>query len=180
MFILFIYSSLCIKKHIFDFVTRQYPKLIQLYIHPMELVELKIRKGIGSFFKEMYENKFISIEIESQNTDGSIRTRGPYDQDSLIIGIVFISKNYKIILYNDGPYVEYISIAFAENFSFLCEQHFKDAFPATWLFHPDDSFNSLSNPIIFNYDHQNAVWGVAILIPCLVIVYLIYTFACQD
>lgn len=181
MLFLFIHSSFCLKKQVFDFITRQYPSSIHLYVNPMEMVELKIKKGVGSFFAEMYSNNYISIEVESKNADGSIRTRGPYDSNSLLVGLVFKTSNYKIVLYNDGPYVEHIFIIFGENFSYVCNHTIThgDAVPASWLFSPQDSFESISYPIIYNYDHQNAVWGIGILIPCLVIVFLFYTFKCR-
>lgn len=178
MIFLLIYYSF--SKQVFNFIDRRIPDSLILNIRPMELIEINIWSGNATFFSAM-KTKFISVEVETENYDGRKESKGIFDEKSDLVGVVFRTKNYTLKIFNEGEKENYFCMIFGTDFR--AKKEFSDIcywYTYTNMFDANESFDVLTNSIIYNTLRGDSAWGVAILIPCLTIVYLFYACCCKE
>ena len=149
---IFILTYCWISQHVLDLTIDQEPTFLLLSIHPLDIVQVKIPKGLGTFFTNWKSYKGLKLDVDAENSDGNIVTYQSFDEYHGLLAVVFQTRYYLLKFFNDGDVVINIPLMFSHNFT-IKENKFFDYYNITQLeqakgFYYQKDFNYLTSPFI--------------------------------
>ena len=177
---IFVLIYFCFSQHILDLTTDPEPRSLWLSIHPLDNVQIKIPKGLGTFFSQWKSNKDLKLDVDAENSDGNLITYKSFDTYVDLHGIVFQTRSYYLKFFNDGDATINIPMMFSRNFTIE-----KNDFYNYYSFNRHEQsesiygndFNVLSSPFMIS---NSEVTSIAILFPvCVMIFYFFSAIICM-
>lgn len=167
LFFLYIFSH-----YIIEHDERGEEMLIDVY--PYDFFEIKVKPNEPVFFAWTGKKKFY-LDIDAENSKGEIDSYGTFEESSNLFGIYFRNKNSSLKFYSINPEMVKLVLVFGVHYykhpvfdnyiNFLLEDYFD---------FNQSKVESLTDPLIYNNEDENAYYYYVIMIPLLSILYFIF------
>lgn len=153
---LFLYLSYCYCKTEYNFLEGELPSGLQLFLDPLDIVEIKMRSRSGVLISDWGSSENVYLYVDGKNRKKQKLKYGPFDKNSGLSKICFSNYNFLIRVMNDGPDLANITFRFNSFFS--------------------DDMN-INSPLEFNNDTKTFI-VILIVMPILLTVLALFPLFC--
>ena len=154
-------------EYVLDLTGILIPGNLILSIYPLDIIKVKIPKGLGTFFSNWKTNKGLKLDVEAENSDGNIIKYSTFDSYIELYGIIFQTRDYYLKFFNDGDQVFQVPMMFSYNL-FLQKDDFYDYYSYKQV-KKSNYFDTLMSPFILS-DSEIFTANIAYLVAGVIII----------
>lgn len=157
--LIFYFFSFSISITFYDF-SRTIPYSMTFFLNPLDVIEIKVRRGYGTFLSYWKEADDLFLYVDAINVKNNEVSYGPFVGNSGLAGIYFKKNEYIVRLVNDGPSDIEFSMIFSYNYPYA---PYKEYPISDVIFPSGQEIGQLSSPFIYYIDHSGSKISLIIM-----------------